>query len=405
MKFIFRLIVLLGIVFFALPPASCRREPAHYRGEALPVDSLFEDLGKADRERRAAMAEAAFTTMHRTLGLNGAVLYAEGGQVLYEQAFGWRDLKRRQIPLHTSDTFQLASVSKMFTAEAIMLLHAQGKLSYDDDLQRYLPEFPYRGITLRHLLNHRSGLSRYESLADEHWPDRGVPLHNDDMVQLFQKHRPDPYFEPDADFHYNNVNYALLANVVERVSGQHFEDFMKENVFEPLGMHHSYIYSLRGVGRLGLYTDTGVQGYDLYRSGPQRVQEDYLNGVVGDKVMYSTVEDLYRFSVALETHQLLPDSIQREAFLPGSETWKHGDNYGFGWRMSQRHPGIVYHFGWWKGYRSFFIIDRPHERVLIILTNTSSSAPGDPAWDFISDTTLQLPAACALPTRPSVFDH
>ena len=397
MKFIFRLIVFFGIALSALPFASCRKGPGSRNIVPLPVDSLFTDLGKADRERRAAMADKAFTTMQQTLGLNGAVLYAEGGQVLYEKAFGWRDLRRRKVPLHTTDTFQLASVSKMFTAEAVMLLQAQGKLSYDDPVDRYLPGFPYPGVTIRHLLNHRSGLSRYESLADEQWPDRSVPLHNEDMIRLFQKHRPDPYFEPDADFHYNNVNYALLASVVEHVSGQPFEDFMKENVFEPLGMHHSFIYSLRGVGRLGLYVDTGVQGYDLYRSGPQQVQEDYLNGVVGDKVMYSTVEDLYRFSVALENGLLLPDSLQREAFQPGSKEWKHGDNYGFGWRMSERHPGTVYHFGWWKGYRSFFIIDRQHERVLIILTNTSSSAPGTSAWEFIGDTTLQLPAACALP--------
>lgn len=404
MKFIFRLIVLVGVVLSALPFGSCRRQPTLPNGMALPVDSLFVDLGKADRERRAAMADKAFTTMQQTIGLNGVVLYAEGGQVLYEQAFGWRDLNRRKTPLQTTDTFQLASVSKMFTAEAVMLLHAQGKLSYDDPIDRYLPGFPYQGITIRHLLNHRSGLSRYESLADEQWPDRSVPLNNEAMVELFRKHRPDPYFEPDADFHYNNVNYALLANVVERVSGQHFEDFMKESIFEPLGMRHSFIYSLRGVGRLGLYVDTGIQGYDLYRSGAQRVQEDYLNGVVGDKVMYSTVEDLYRFSVALENGLLLPDSLQREAFLPGSKEWKRGENYGFGWRMNEQHPGTIYHFGWWKGYRSFFIVDRKHERVLIILTNTSSSAPGTPAWEFISDTTVQLPAACALVTGLSTLD-
>jgi len=169
-------------------------------------------------------------------------------------------------------------------------------------------------------------------------------------------------------------------------------------------MRRSFIYSLRDTARLGLYVDTDVQGHDFYRKGPQRVQEDYLNGVVGDKVMYSTVEDLYRFSVALENGLLLPDSIQREAFQPGSVAWKNGDNYGFGWRMSERHPGAVYHFGWWKGYRSFFIINRELERVLIILTNTNSSAPGELAWDFISDTTAMLPPACALPGKTSALD-
>jgi len=403
MRFIFREIGAFFIVCCGMVLCSCgdRVRPETVK---VPVDSLFLDLGKPSRERRAAMADEAFSQMRQTIGLNGAVLYVEGGQVLYENAFGWRDLTRCRDSLKVDDPFQLSSVSKMFTAEAIMLLHAQGKLEYDDDLTQYLPEFPYPGITIRHLLNHRSGLSRYETLADEHWPDRGVPLSNEAMIQLYVKHRPEPYFEPGTDFHYNNVNYALLASVVERVSGQHFEDFMKKAIFEPLGMDRSYIYSLRGVDRLDLYVDTPVQGHDYYRKGPQRVQDDYLNGVVGDKVMYSTVEDLYRFGLALENGLLLPDSLQQEAFVPGSDEWKNGDNYGFGWRISGKHPGCVYHFGWWKGYRSFFIVNQSLGRMLIILTNVNSSAPGDPAWAFIDDTTLMLPAACPLWGKDSALD-
>lgn len=404
MKPIFHVIVSFLILLCGFWLSSCDSHRKPQSDLVLPIDSLFFDLGKGQVVRRAVMAEQAFQEMRKNIGLNGVVLYAEGGKVIYEKAFGWRDLVHRKDSLRVDDQFQLSSVSKMFTAEAVMLLHSQGKLDYDDDLNKYIPEFPYKGITIRHLLNHRSGLSRYETLADEHWPDRGVPLSNEELIKLYVKHRPEPYFEPGTDFNYSNVNYALLASVVERVSGMHFEDFMRTQLFEPLGMHRSYIYSLRGTERLGLYVNTDVQGYDLYRKGPQRVQDDYLNGVVGDKVMYSTVEDLYRFSVALENGLLLPKNLQEEAFLPGSDEWKHGDNYGFGWRMSGRHPGAVYHFGWWKGYRSFFIINRKLERVLIILTNTSSSAPGDPAWEFISDTSLLLPTACALPDGLSAFN-
>lgn len=404
MRRFFHFIASFIILFNGLFLSSCGGDQTDGSAIVLSTDSLFIDLGRSQVARRSAMAERAFQAMRNNIGLNGVVLYAEGGQVIYEKAFGWRDLVHRRDSIRVDDQFQLSSVSKMFTAEAVMLLYSQGKLDYDDDLTRYIPEFPYQGITIRHLLNHRSGLSRYETLADEQWPDRGVPLGNEAMIELYVKHRPDPYFDPGADFHYNNVNYALLASVIERVSGQPFEDFMKEEVFEPLEMRRSFIYSLRDTARLGLYVDTDVQGHDFYRKGPQRVQEDYLNGVVGDKVMYSTVEDLYRFSVALENGLLLPDSIQREAFQPGSVAWKNGDNYGFGWRMSERHPGAVYHFGWWKGYRSFFIINRELERVLIILTNTNSSAPGELAWDFISDTTAMLPPACALPGKTSALD-
>jgi len=392
MKVYFFIIISVFSVFSALGLASCDRQP---RGEVeeLPIDSLFIDLGKAKVEKRTSMARHFFTELSRNQGLNGVVLYAEGGQVLLEEAYGWRRLDRRRDSLKVTDQLQLGSVSKMFTAEAIMLLHSQGKLDYDDSLKQYIPEFPYEGITIRHLLNHRSGLSRYETLCDEQWPSRAVPMSNEDVIRLYETCRPEPYNPPDVTFHYTNVNYMLLASVVERITGRHFEDFMEESVFKPLGMTHSYIYSLRGVDRLNTYIDTEVQGYDLTRRGPRRVEDDYLNGVLGDKMMYSTVEDLYKFSVALDNGSFLSDSIQQEAFVAGSPDWKQGENYGFGWRLSESHPETVFHFGWWKGYRSFFIRDLGHGRTLIVLTNTDNGAVGEAMWEFINDTTVLLPEA------------
>ena len=349
------------------------------------------------------MVDQFFCKLHKTQNLNGVVLYAEGEKVLYEKAFGWRNLVKPKDSLQVNDQFQLASVSKMFTAEAIMLLYSRRLLDYDDDITKYLPEFPYQGITIRNLLNHRSGLSRYETLADEHWLDRSVPVSNGDIIRMYAEFHPDPYNQPDVTFHYTNVNYVLLASIIEKVSGQHFEDFMREQLFEPLGMNHSYIYSLRGVDRLKTYVDTDVQGHDMLRKGARRAQDDYLNGVLGDKGMYSTVGDLYRFHLALEYGLLLSDSLQQEAFVPGSSYWKKGENYGFGWRMNEKHPGVVYHFGWWKGYRSYFIRDIKKRRTLIVLTNTDSGVTGDALWDFINDTTVQLPPACI--NKSLVFDH
>ena len=402
MKIVFRIIVgcflLSGMVFLL----SCGREK-HVK--PLDIDRLFLDLRKEQLARRAEMADSTFCGLRKNLGLNGVVLYAEGEEVVYRKAFGWRDLTHPHDSLRVDDQFQLASVSKMFTAEAVMLLHAEGKLDYDDSLSKYLPEFPYPGITIRHLLNHRSGLSRYETLADEQWPDRTVPLSNDDMLELYQKHHPDPYNLPDVTFHYSNINYALLASVVERVSGQHFEDFMRDQVFEPLGMDHSYVYSLRGVPSIKTFVDTKVQGHDLLKNGARRAQEDYLNGVMGDKMVYSTVDDLFKFAYSLDHQVLLPDSVQREAFVPGSSEWKRGENYGFGWRMHENHPGAVYHFGWWKGYRSFFVRDTTLHRTLIILTNTDSGAVGDPLWEFIGDTTVMLPETSPNKNLKLVLDH
>lgn len=384
------LIVLLLLVTGSV--VLCSRRCGH-EVPVLNVDSLFFDMNKAIVAKRAKQADKVFTDLSRN-GLNGVVLYAEQGQVVYEKAFGWRDLtKRQKDSLCIDDAFQLSSDSKMFTAEAIMLLKADGKLDYDTDIKKYIPEFPYEGVTVRMLLTHRSGLPRYDSMADEFWPDRKKPFSNEALIKMLIDKKPEVYGAPDAVYFYNNINYALLATVVERVSKQHFEDFMRERVFEPVGMNNSYIYSMRNEFEVSMYVPTDVQGHDMYRSGPVKTQNDYLNGVMGDKIMYSTVEDIWKYNQALDAHLLLPDSLQAEAFVPGSPDWKNGENYGFGWRLSQEYPDIYFHFGWWKGYRSAILRDVRRHRFLVILCNTTWIIPVDVTFGFMADTTVQLPEA------------
>ena len=385
--FIAFLLLLVAVsVFF------CGRHRSH-GNVVVNTDSLFVDLNKAIVAQRAQMADKMLSDLTRS-GFNGVMLYGEQGQIVYEKALGWRDLTKRQKDLlRLDDAFQLSSDSKMFTAEAVMLLKAEGKLDYDDDVRKYIPELPYEGVTIRMLLTHRSGLPRYDAMADQYWPDRKKPFSNEAMIKMLAEKKPDPYGTPDGGFFYNNVNYALLASVVERASGQHFEDFMRERIFEPLGMSRSFIYSMRNDTLVSLYVPTEVQGHDLYRKGPAKTQNDYLNGVMGDKIMYSTVGDLWKFNQALDQHLLLPDSLQREAFAPGSAQWNNGENYGFGWRMSQEYPDIRFHFGWWKGYRSLVIRDERLNRFLAILGNTTFIIPTDATFGFVADTTVRLPEA------------
>lgn len=384
---IISLFVLLAAVLL-----SCERTRVP-KGVVVNTDSIFFDLNKEILEQRAEMADQTF----KSLSLNGVVLYAEQGRIVYEKAFGYRDLsKRNPDSLRVDDAFQLSSDSKMFTAEAIMLLQAEGKLGYDDDVKKFIPELPYEGITIRMLLNHRSGLPRYDAMADAFWPDRKKPFSNEAMIDMLAQRMPDPYGVPDAAYFYNNINYALLASVVERVSRQHFEDFLRERIFEPLGMNHSYVYSMREDLSVSLYMPTDVQGHDLYKRGPVKTQNNYLNGVMGDKIMFSTVEDLWIFNEALDRRILLPDSLQAIAFQPGSPAWKNGENYGFGWRLTKEHPGAYFHYGWWKGYRSAVIRDTAHRRFLAVLCNTTQQIPPDIIWDFISDTTAGLPESSLL---------
>lgn len=359
------------------------------------TDSIFINLDKKSIEAKAVQIDNVFSNLKKKTAFNGVVLYAEKGRVVFEKSYGFRNLKTRKDKLEMDDVFQLSSVSKMFTAEAIMILHNRGIIDYNADIQTYIPEFPYEGITTRMLLTHRSGLSRYESLADNYWPDRNKPFSNEDMIKYYVKYKPNTYAAPNRTFHYCNVNYALLASIVERTTGTSFVDFMKNEIFNVVGMNNSFIYDMNYDEKVPTYLpDSCVQGYYIGRRRPRQAQNEYLNGVKGDKIMFSNVEDMYRFWVAIDYGLLIPDSIQAEAFTPGSPTRKkRQDNYGFGWRISYKYPNCVYHFGWWKGYRSFFLRNNKEDRVLIVLTNTDKGPNSDTFWKLIEDKSSPLAPA------------
>ncbi len=346
---------------------------------------------------KAKKLDKKFKHLRQLTGFNGVVLYAEKGRIIFKKAYGYRNVRRRRHPLQTDDAFQLASGSKMFSAMAIMILKHEGKVNYDTDIRRYLPGFPYPGVTLRLLMNHRSGLPRYMSLAQKEWKNKRKPMDNDAMLHLLETYHPDRYFAPNTGFHYCNTNYALLANIVEAVTGMHFEDFIKQKIFKPLRMDSSFVYNMRGLKRVPLYIEKGVPGY--YRKGWRwrEMTDDYLNAVLGDKNVYCSVEDLYKFDRSLDEFTLLPDSVIREAFVPGSpHYWRRHDNYGFGWRIRGSIDSTVYHFGWWKGFRSFNIRDMKHHKTLIVLTNTDRGPGSVNFWNIIKSDTLPLGNAVRL---------
>lgn len=360
----------------------------------MPAEEIYRDLDAARVKRKWRQVDSVFKNLERLTGFNGVVLYAEKGRIIYHKAFGYADPVKRRQPLELNSLFELASVSKMFTAAAIMQLAENEKISFDKDIRAWIPEWPYEGITVRQLLTHRSGLPRYEFLADEHWPDKSVPLTNERMIGLFVEHRPAPYFKPDNGFHYCNTNYALLASLIERISGLTFDQYMSRYVFEPAGMFNSVIYRLPSVERVQGFVELGVPGYDQRGKRLVRVPNDYLNGVVGDKIMFSTVEDLYKFEVALNSGRLLSETSLLQAYAPGSP-WHRGrrDNYGFGWRIKSDMQQAVYHYGWWKGFRTFFLRDLENHKTLIVLTNKSKGPGTDHLWNLLKDNRITFSEA------------
>lgn len=363
-------------------------------------DSLFSNLDSAIIAKKAIELDKKFRRLQRLTGFNGTVLFAEKGQIILKKAYGFANVRRRRDPLTTHSAFQLASVSKMFSAMAVMILKTEGKIDYDEDIRTYLPRFPYEGVTCRLLMTHRSGLPRYMSLSLAHWDNKRIPLNNDGVVDLFVKYKPDVYFKPNHGFHYCNTNYALLACVVEAVTKKHFDEFVKEKIFKPLGMNDSFIYNMRNDSTVPLYVEKGVPGY--YKRGWRwrRMENDYLNGVLGDKNVYTSVEDLYKYDRALDNFTLVPDSVLREAFEKGSpKYWRRKDNYGFGWRLKTSMDSVAYHFGWWKGFRTFYIRDMRHQRTLVVLTNKDKGPGSANFWNIIKADTLPLGYSCDINKR------
>ena len=378
-------ILLVGYIsVFSIDYRPKKQAVVYETGEHTWLSNLKEQAEFSDyKDLVDHYYDSLFTHLHKKGRLNGTVLVGEKGKILYKGAFGYADYKTK-APLKTEQPFQLASVSKMFTATAIMLLQEEGKLDYEADIRTYIPQLPYEGVTVRHLLNHRSGLPRYMSVAHDKWNWEELPLSNNDMVNLLVKQSPPPYFSPGNGFNYLNTNYALLAVIVERISGKKFEEFVKQRIFWPLDMNNSFVYANNGVDPM----PQTVKGHERRWRGYRAMQDDYLNGVTGDKGVYASVEDLFKFNNALYTDKLLKQETINEAYKPGSNRLKRGrEDYGFGWRLRPGKQKIVYHFGWWKGFRTCFIRDLDNERTIIVLNNRTVSPSYKPffkelqTWD------------------------
>ncbi|WP_460914085.1 serine hydrolase domain-containing protein [Spirosoma areae] len=305
-------------------------------------------------------------------GLNGNVLVAQKGMVLYRQCFGLGHFERNQRDTLVDDSkFQLASLSKTFTAIGTLKLIEAGKLRFEDTIQKFYPDFPYHGITIRELLSHRSGLPNYQYAFDDsmkvnfYKKEKPYPS-NATIMQWFATVKPTPkaYNIPGRGFSYSNTNYMVLASIIEKTTGQSYETFIRKNIFEPLGMHQTFVATTKNDS----INHHRTAGYQWNR----RIPKDYYDDVVGDKGIYSTTGDLFRWYRALNGDCLLTKKTLAEAFVPRSFERKGAKNYGYGFRMmlnDLNQPEYIYHSGWWKGYNTMFWFSPKDEYVIIILGN------------------------------------
>lgn len=311
---------------------------------------LFVLLGCQSSGSKAVRIDKYLQSCFENNQFNGNVLVAEKGKVIYHKAFGIANIDPVES-LQINSQFRLASVSKQFTAMAIMILKEQGKLDYDDDMRKYLPELPYPGITIRHLLTHTSGIPKYEDLCDKYWDLEHENFlekkyaTNDDIIAMLIEYHPDVLFEPGDRYAYSNTGYVLLASIVSCVSGEPFEIFMKKNIFDPLEMSHTLVYSAVRDDPM----DNRVYGYRLALNGSDYLPNDfhYMSGIAGDGAIYSTTGDLYKWDRALYTEKVVSKSSLEEAFTPVVLNDGSTHNYGFGWVIDTSLTGkkIVSHGG------------------------------------------------------------
>ncbi len=331
-------------------------------------------------KQKSKLIDIFFSELAAKNNFHGAVLISFNEHVLFKKAYGFEDPIKKRHPLKTKSVFQLASVSKQFTAAAILKLYEQGKLSLEDPIQKFYPDFPYQNINIKLLLTHRGGLSNYTYFSEK-FTDRKTPLTNQGVVEMMIKHKPDVYFLPNRRMDYSNTGYVILAAIIEKVSGKSFKEYMEEDIFKPLGMKHTKVLNVNNLGDFKY-----INGYDKWGA---KVRHDYLDGATGDKGIYSNIDDMHLWDRVLYSGKFLSDSTLDSMYTPGSKTLEGPFNYAFGWRTYKLKTGeiIVYHGGWWNGFKSFFMRDLENKHSIIILCNNERSnfRNLDPLVDIIYD--------------------
>lgn len=304
-----------------------------------------------------------------TQGPGAAVAIVKDGKIIFEKGYGMAD-PEKGTPVTSATNFRLASVSKTFTSAAILQLIEKKKLRPDTRLTDIWGDFPEYGITVRHLLNHTSGLQDYEDLVSDTTLVKQV---KDRDVLEIMKTVDSTYFPAGAQFRYSNTGYALLAMMVEEISGRSFAAYLRENIFKPLGMNSSLAYE-KGISEVR----NRAYGYSLDSDGKWfRKDQSAYSAVLGDGGIYSNIRDMVQWDQSLYSGSVLSPKTIEEAFTPGVTSSGEAIAYGLGWRLKTRADGekVVYHPGSTSGFLNVFYRIPAKKVSLILLTNRSAGNP------------------------------
>jgi CubicO group peptidase (beta-lactamase class C family) len=345
----------------------------------LLVLIFFTSLNAQDKIKKA---EELLDKYYETGQLNGAVLIAEKDNILLKKSYGLSEFDALE-EMKDNSLFVLASISKSITSLGVLKLIDQGKLSFSDELVDFFPELPYKGVTIKHLLSNTSGLPEYREVFARKW-DQTKTANNNDVIALMAEDKPELLFEPGSQFRYGNTSFVFLASIIEKVTGMDYEVYMQEEVFAPLNMKRSLIFTrdkeyaienfafpyLRAPGTL--LRPVMVRPETI----PQLNFLNYLDGVKGDVSTVSCTEDLYRMDMTLLEGNFISSSLLQEAFtpvIPDKASARAEDGYGYGWLSYRNKNGdkIVYVEGGMPGISTANRINMEDNRVIVVLGNTN----------------------------------
>lgn len=321
-----------------------------------------EEISKSESQKYQNQCQEWYDTTLASTGFNGSVLVAKNGNIVFEKYSGAAHLGLNDS-INANTSFHIASVSKTFTAMLVLKLWQDKKLQLDDELSKYFPDFNYPGVTIRTLLSHRSGLPNYVYFMDEIGCDKNKVARNLDVYNCLTKRKNElkNISSPNTHFNYCNTNYALLALLIERITNKSYSAYLKQQIFDPLGMEHSFVLDGSDISNVT----------DSYDWRGQLIPLNHLDGVYGDKNIYSTVRDLLKWDRFLRSNIIFTTETLEQAYAPYSNERKGIKNYGLGWRMNVYPDSskVIYHNGWWHGNNASFIRLIKEDVVIIILGN------------------------------------
>ncbi len=332
--------------------------------EEKPI--LIERHPKAETQKVSHKLDSLLKRINKRHDFHGSLLVAKNGKILYSNQIGYADFRKKE-PLNEASVFQLASLSKQFTAAAIMLLYERNQIQLTDTVNNYFPGFPYEHVTIKNLLNHTAGLPNYYWVAEHKWEQEKAPT-NGEMMALLESSNVQRYFKPGRRFDYSNTGYFVLASIVEKISGTSFSSFVQKNIFDPLEMKNSFVYSYEN----DPIRENQLTGYRLYRGWKHlKIGSTVNDAIVGDKNVYATSEDLFKWTLGLNNGKLLSKESVGLMYSKGETTRGRKVPYGFGFRINTKGQNTIYHQGRWNGFSTGLIQYLEDDLVVIVLEHTN----------------------------------